>query len=134
MSVNNVYNCVAHLWSKNVILIAGKSMINCINEKRFSTTFKSVKARCFSGATIDDMYFNLISLLRKKPAALVLHAGNNNSSNQVSFQILEKLLNLVHCIKENNPSCPVALPSPIDRLDDGKATLTFKMLNNFRYC
>ena len=26
---------------------------------------------CFSGATIEDMYFNLIPLLRKKPATLV---------------------------------------------------------------
>ena len=47
------------------ILIAGDSMTNEINEKRISTNFKSIKVRCFSGATIDDMYFNLIPLLRK---------------------------------------------------------------------
>ena len=75
MSVNNAYNFDAHPWPKNTILIAGDSMINGINEKRISTNFKSVKVRCFSGATIDDMYFNLIPLLRKKPAALVLHEG-----------------------------------------------------------
>ena len=62
-------------------------MINEINEKRISTNFKSVKVRCFSGATIDDMYFNLILLLRKKPATLVLHVGKENSSNETSFQI-----------------------------------------------
>ena len=62
MSVNNVYNVDAHPWPKNTILIAGDSMINGINEKCISTNFKSVKARCFSGATIDDMYFNLILL------------------------------------------------------------------------
>ena len=72
------YNFDAHPWPKNTILIAGDSMINGINEKRISTKFKSVKVRCFSRATIDDMYFNLISLLREKPAALVLHAGTNN--------------------------------------------------------
>ena len=106
------------------ILIAGDSMINGINEKHISTNFKSIKVRCFSGATIDDMYFNLIPLLRKKPAALVLHVGTNNSSNETSFQICDKLLNLIHFIKENNPNCHVALSSPIDRLDDGKAALT----------
>ena len=131
MSVN-LYNCDAHPWSKNMILIARKSIINGINEKRFPTNFKSVKNRCFSGVTIDGMYFNLISLLRKKPATLVLHTGNNNSSSQVSFQIYDKPLNLVHCIKENNPNCHVALSSPIDRLDDGKAALTFKRLKSFR--
>ena len=92
----NVYNSDAHPWPKNTILIARDSMINGINKKRISTNFKSVKVRCFSGATIDDMYFNLIPLLRKKPAALVLHVGTNNSSNETSFQIYDKLLNLVH--------------------------------------
>ena len=85
MSVNNVYNVDAHPWPNNTILIAGDSMINGINEKRISTSFKSVKVRCFSGAAIDDMYFNLIPLLMKKPAALVLHVGTNNSSNETSF-------------------------------------------------
>ena len=78
MSVNNLYNVDVHSWPKNTILIAGDSMINGINEKRISTNFKSVKVRCFSGATIDDMYFNLIPLLKKKPATLVLHVGTNN--------------------------------------------------------
>ena len=52
-------------------------MINGINEKPISTNFKSIKVRCFSGATIDDMYFNLIPLLRKKLAALVSHVVTN---------------------------------------------------------
>ena len=51
MSVNNVCNCVARPCPKNTILIAGVSMINGINEKYFSTNFKSVKVTCFSGAT-----------------------------------------------------------------------------------
>ena len=130
MSVNNVYNVDAHPWPKKTILIAGDSMINGINEKRISTHFKSVKVRCFSGATIDNMYFNLIPLLRKKPVALVLHVGTNNSSNETSFQIYDKLLNLVHFIKENNPNCHVVLSSPIDRFDDGIASLTIKRLNS----
>ena len=64
MSVNNVYNFDAHPWPKNTILIAGDSVVNGINEKRISTSFKSVKATCFSGATIDGMYFNRIPFIR----------------------------------------------------------------------
>ena len=56
--------------------------------------------------------------------------GTNNSSNETSFEIYNKLLNLVHFIKENNPNCHVVLSSPIDRLDDGKAALTIKRLNS----
>ena len=63
----------------------------------------------------------------------MLHVGTNNSSNETSFQIYDKLLNLVHFIKENNPNCHVVLSSPIDRLDDGKAALTIKRLNSLVY-
>ena len=73
-----IYNSDAHPWSKNMILIAGDSMINGINEKRISTNYKSVKVKCFSEAMIEDMYVNLIPFLRKKPATLVLHVGPNN--------------------------------------------------------
>ena len=41
------------------------------SKKPISTNFKLVKVRCFSGVTIDDIYFHLIPLLRKKAAALV---------------------------------------------------------------
>ena len=95
--------------------------------------FQSVKIRCFSKCTIDDMYFNLIPLLRKKPDALVLHVGTNNLSNETSFQIYDKLLNLVYFIKENHPNYHVVLSSPIDRLDDGKAALIIKRLNSSVY-
>ena len=43
-------------------------------------------------ATVDNMYFNLIPLLRKKPAALFLQVGTNDSSNETPFQIYDKLL------------------------------------------
>ena len=52
MSIN-VYNCDAHPWFKNMILIARKSIINGISEKRFAANFKPVKNRCFSVATLD---------------------------------------------------------------------------------
>ena len=90
--------------------------------------FKSGIGRYSSRATIDDMYFNLTPSLTEKPA-LVLHVGTNNSRNEISFQIYDKVLNLVHFVKENNPNYHVVLSSPIDRLDDGKATLTIKRLN-----
>ena len=104
-------------------------MISGMDEKDISTNFKLVKIRCFSGATVDEMYLNLILLLRKKTVALVSHVNIKYSSNQ-TFQIYDKLLNLVHFINENNPNDHVVCCSPIDRLDDGKAALTIKRLNS----
>ena len=131
ISVNNVHNFDAHPWPRNTILIPRDSMINGINEKGILTNFKSFKFRCFSGATIDDMYFNLIPLLKRKPAALVLHVGTNNLSNETSLQIYDKLLNLVHFVKENNPNFHVALTSPIDRLDNGIDRLDDGILTSY---
>ena len=104
-------------------------MINGTSEKRISTNFKSVKIRSFSGNTIDEMHFNLIPLLRKKPVVLILHVGTNNSPDETSSKINSQLLNLVQFIKENKPNCYVVLSPQIDRLDDGKAAHTIKRLN-----
>ena len=125
-----MYNLDAHPWPKNMILIAGDSMINGINNTRMSTNFKSVRVRWFSGSAIDDMNFNLIPLLQKKITPLILYVGTNKFPNETSFQIYDKLLNLVNFIKENNPNYYLVLSSPIDRLDDGKAALTIKRLNS----
>ena len=54
----------------------------------------------------------------------------NNLPNDISFQIYDKRLNLVHFIKENNPNYHVVLPSPIDRPDDGKAAFNINRLNS----
>ena len=75
------------------IVTSSQIMLNML----LKLCFKSVKVRCFSKGTIDDMYFNLIPLLRKKPAALVLHVGTDNSLNETSSQIYDKLLNLINC-------------------------------------
>ena len=54
MPVKNVHNCHAHSWLKNMIHIAGDSMINRINEKCLSANSESVKVRCFSGTMINN--------------------------------------------------------------------------------
>lgn len=70
----------------------------------------------------------IIPLLTKKPTTLILHVGINNLSNEISFQIYDKLLSLVVFIKENNPKYIAILSSSIDRLYDANAALTIKIL------
>ena len=50
MSVNNVYNFNGYSWPENIILIAGDSMIDRINEKRISTKFS------WSKSTIETLH------------------------------------------------------------------------------
>ena len=66
-------------------------------------------------------------MLREKPVTLVLHVDINNSLNETSLQIYNKLTNLVYFAKENNANCHVMLSSPIYRLNVEKVALTIKV-------
>ena len=90
-----MHNNDTNLWAENNVLTTLDFMIYGIDRDHFSNNFKSVKVRYFSGATIDDMYFDLIPLSRKISVALVLNMGINNSPNETLFQIYNKILNLV---------------------------------------
>ena len=51
-----------HAWPPNTVLIAGDSILNCIEENRLKKNL-SVKVRSFPGSNIDDMYDYLKPLL-----------------------------------------------------------------------
>ena len=104
-------------------------MINSINEESFTANFQSVQIKCFSGATIDEIYFHLILVLKKKTTPSNLREGTNNSPNETGFQIYDKPLNPVHFIKDNNPNFYIALFSSIDTFDVRKAALAIKRFN-----
>ena len=74
----NVYDNESTPWPVNTVLIAGDSIINVNDEKRISKKNSNVKVRYFNGALVEDMFYNLVPLMRKKPSALILHEGTNN--------------------------------------------------------
>ena len=67
-------------------------MINGIDKKRISERNSNVKVRYFNGALVEDMFYNLVPLLRKNPSALILHVGTNN---KVSDSFIKR------CLEEN---------------------------------
>ena len=85
---NKIDEC--DLWKPQTTLIVGDSMLYGLEESRL----RNCKVRMFPGASIEDMHYNLIPLLRKKPTTIILHAGTNNCINNNSNEIIEKLLNL----------------------------------------
>ena len=80
----NVYGNESISSPVNTILIAGDSMINGIDEKRFSMKNSNVKVRYFNGELVKDMLYNLVPLMRKKSSALILHVGTNNTVSDAS--------------------------------------------------
>ena len=59
-------------------LIAGDSMINGTDEKRLLKKNSNVKVKYYNGALVEDMFFNLVPLMRKKLSVLILHVGTTN--------------------------------------------------------
>ena len=70
-------------------------MLREIDENRLpGAKPNSAKVRVFSGATIDYMKDFLKPYLKRSPRNIILHVGTNNSINDLSSVILNKLLSL----------------------------------------
>ena len=80
--------------------------------------------------TISDMYDYLTPLLQKEPTYIFLHVGSNNSLNEDSTTILNKLLLLKMHIKLTLPNVKIYLSCTVLRIDDAKANLTLRHFTN----
>ena len=116
-------------WAKGT-LMAGDFMLNEIDENRLSGAKpNSFKARIFRGATIDDMKDFLKPYLKRSPTNIILHVGTNNSINDSSSVILNKLLSLKNYIHAELPEANVILSNLIGRSGDSIARLK---ISNFK--
>ena len=78
------------MWKPGTTLITGDSMLYGIDETRL----KHSKVRIFPGCTVDDMFYNIFPLLRKKPSNILFHVGTNNAVSDTPEKIVEKLIKL----------------------------------------
>ena len=91
------------LYPRNILVIAGDSIINGVFEDRLRRKNHVVKVRNFPGANVEDMRHNLVPLVRKKPSHLIIHAGTNDAKKFTSTEILDQLLNLKKFVSEQVP-------------------------------
>ena len=114
-----------------------RNNVNCggfqlreIDENRLSEAKpNSVKVRIFRGATIDDMKDFLKPYLKRSPTNIILHVGTNNSINDSSSVILNKLLSLKNFIHTELPESNVTLSNKTDRLGNDIARLKISNFN-----
>ena len=118
-----------HFWPPGTCVIVGDSIITGIEENRFQNIGHKVKIFDYRGATIDDLHHHIIPLLKKKPDHLILHAGTNDAVSKTSRQILDDLLQLKNEVLKTLPNCNVIISKPTIRIDNGKAALTLRNLN-----
>ena len=117
-------------WAKGTTLIAEDSMLHEIDKIRLSRAKpNSVKVRIFRGAAIDDMKDFLKPYLKRLPTNILLHVGTNNSINDSSSVILNKLLSLKYYIHTELSEFNVILSNIIDRSDNSIARLKISNFN-----
>ena len=103
------------LWPSGTYVIVGGSMVNSIDEKRFSKKHGNVKVFHFSGARIQDINQYIIPIIKKQPDYLILHVGTNDAKTNTSKKIVDDLLILKSNISKQLPSCRIVLPKLIIR-------------------
>ena len=83
-----------HKWSKNIRLIVGDFIGSVIEENKTSRQWRKIKVKSFPGATIEDMHDCIKPPLMKCPKNIILHIGTNNTVNEASKIVLDKVLSL----------------------------------------
>ena len=99
-------------------------MLSGTEERKISKRDRKVKVKNFPGATINDMYDYIEPSLKKFPDNIILHSGTNNTLNEPSKMVLDKLLNLKKFAEHTLPESNVIISNLITRTDNGKASLT----------
>ena len=84
-----------------------------IEERRISKRDRKVSVKNFSGATIDDMSDYIKPQLQKCPDYMVLHAGNNNTVNELSKVVLDRLFDLKKSIENTFPERSIVISNLI---------------------
>ena len=90
---------------------------------RLSKKNLNLKVKHFNRALVEDMFYNFVPLMRKKPSALIVHVGTNNTISDSSKVNSKKIKLLISYIKIRNPECRIIISQPIRRTDNGKANL-----------
>ena len=77
------------VWKEGNVLIVGDSVGSGLREK--VKNIKKIKSRSFPGARIQDAYYYLVPLLRKRPDKIILHAGTNDAPHIKADEMLKEL-------------------------------------------
>ena len=123
----------SEVWKKGTVLIVRDSVVSGLRESKIS--FRgNIEVRSFPGARIQDMYFYLLPLLRKRPNKIILHVGTNDAPHMKADEMLEELGKLKSLIWEMLPSVKIVLSAPTVRVDKHNANQNFiKLLETNNY-
>ena len=65
-------------------VVLGDPIFNGVVQEKLSRPGRPVKVYNFRGATLDDMKYHVIPIIRKEPSFAILHIGTNDTSHTTS--------------------------------------------------
>ena len=114
-----------HNWKKGTTLIMGDSILSGLREYKMSRR-KTIKVRTFPGATINDMKFFVVPLLKKKPDKVIIHVGTNAAPHFTPDEMFKNMKELRLLIQKMVPSAKIIISSPVIRVDKANSDVNNK--------
>ena len=78
------------------------------------------KGKSFLRRTVDDIFFNVVPVMEKRPDYQIVHIGTHNFTNYTKTEILDKFLKPKNFVHEQHQYCQVYLLTSIIRADSAK--------------
>ena len=97
-----------HTWKKDTTMIMGDSILSALRKYKMSRK-KTIKVRTFPGATINEMKFFAVPLLKKKPDKVIIHVGNNDVPHFTPDEIFKNMKELCLLIQKMVPSAKIII-------------------------
>ena len=122
---------------KHRSVIIGDSIVKGLDQYKLSrSTKQNIGARCFPGATIQDMRNYLKPILRRNPDRKILHVGTNDAKHNKAKKIMDDIDSLCQEIKDTNPEIEIILSGLTTREDNPQAGQTVTEVNTMleNYC
>ena len=110
------------------------SMMGGIDEEKLkhslSEHLSDIRKMTEGGCTVDGMMKHIDELVAYKPDNILLHVGTNDCVNITSDAVIQKLKKLGRKIREKLPKAYVYFSLPTMRVDNRKANLIVRNVNN----
>ena len=103
----------------------GDSILPGLREYKMSRR-KTIKVRIFPDATINDIKFFAVPLLKKRPDKVIIHVGTNDPPHFTPAEMLKKHERTSYFDTKMAPVAKVIISSPIIRVDIANSDINDK--------
>ena len=126
---NNEHNNQNNQDNNQKVVIIGDSLLGGVKENGIRKIAKNntIKVKCHSGATTEDLIDYINPVIRKKPDVIILHGGTNDITNDIDTG--KNIDKIISTIKKKSSETQIVISSVVTRKDQKNITNKVKELN-----